>query len=217
VWCRFVGSGVQGLSAAMLATDLAGQDLTTLWGRVVGVQGLSADMLATDLAEYLVRKGVPFRETHHISGAAVKMAEDRGIPMSELSAADLKSIHPLFEADVAEVGRGCLSMRRGGGLPCVVLVGASCTRLAQQPLLASMAACRHPARGCRRCATPAHAAPLPCPGPSHTGLGLWAVREHARHRGRRQQALVDGAGGQDAGVPGGAAVSARPSCGPHSY
>lgn len=30
--------------------------------------GLSADMLATDLAEYLVRKGVPFRETHHISG-----------------------------------------------------------------------------------------------------------------------------------------------------
>lgn len=29
---------------------------------------LSADMLATDLAEYLVRKGVPFRETHHISG-----------------------------------------------------------------------------------------------------------------------------------------------------
>lgn len=31
--------------------------------------GLSSDMLATDLAEYLVRKGVPFRETHHISGA----------------------------------------------------------------------------------------------------------------------------------------------------
>ncbi len=30
--------------------------------------GLSPDMLATDLAEYLVRKGVPFRETHHISG-----------------------------------------------------------------------------------------------------------------------------------------------------
>lgn len=29
---------------------------------------LSGDMLATDLAEYLVRKGVPFRETHHISG-----------------------------------------------------------------------------------------------------------------------------------------------------
>eukprot|EP00951_Prasinocladus_malaysianus_P049925 scaffold675005_cov38-Prasinocladus_malaysianus.AAC.1 len=33
------------------------------------MSGLSADMLATDLAEYLVRKGIPFRETHHISGA----------------------------------------------------------------------------------------------------------------------------------------------------
>lgn len=32
------------------------------------LKGLSPDMLATDLAEYLVRKGVPFRETHHISG-----------------------------------------------------------------------------------------------------------------------------------------------------
>ncbi|KAJ2038394.1 argininosuccinate lyase, partial [Coemansia sp. S16] len=39
-------------------------------------QCLTGDMLATDLAEYLVRKGVPFRQTHHISGAAVKMAED---------------------------------------------------------------------------------------------------------------------------------------------
>ena len=40
------------------------------------VRGLSADMLATDLADYLVRKGVPFRETHHIAGQAVQLAED---------------------------------------------------------------------------------------------------------------------------------------------
>lgn len=65
--------------------------------------GLSADMLATDLAEYLVRKGVPFRETHHISGAAVKLAEDKGCALSDLSVADLKVIHPLFEEDVALV------------------------------------------------------------------------------------------------------------------
>jgi len=65
--------------------------------------GLSADMLATDLAEYLVRKGVPFRETHHISGAAVKMAEDRGCELSELSVSDLQTIHPLFEDDVTQV------------------------------------------------------------------------------------------------------------------
>ena len=35
-------------------------------------------MLATDLADYLVRKGVPFRETHHVAGAAVRMAEATG-------------------------------------------------------------------------------------------------------------------------------------------
>lgn len=65
--------------------------------------GLSADMLATDLAEYLVRKGVPFRETHHLSGAAVKMAEDRGCALSDLTPADLRTIHPLFDDDVADV------------------------------------------------------------------------------------------------------------------
>ncbi|KAI9472531.1 argininosuccinate lyase [Coemansia sp. RSA 989] len=63
---------------------------------------LTGDMLATDLAEYLVRKGVPFRQTHHISGAAVKMAEDRGCQISDLSVADLKTLHPSFEEDVLE-------------------------------------------------------------------------------------------------------------------
>ncbi|KAJ1744530.1 argininosuccinate lyase, partial [Coemansia sp. RSA 1591] len=61
---------------------------------------LTSDMLATDLAEYLVRKGVPFRETHHISGAAVKMAEDKSCQISDLSVRDLQTLHPLFESDV---------------------------------------------------------------------------------------------------------------------
>lgn len=65
--------------------------------------GLSADMLATDLAEYLVRKGVPFRETHHISGAAVKLAEDKGCGLSDLTVAELKGIHELFDDDVVQV------------------------------------------------------------------------------------------------------------------
>lgn len=47
--------------------------------------------------------GVPFRETHHISGAAVKMAEDRGCELSDLTVADLATIHPLFADDVTEV------------------------------------------------------------------------------------------------------------------
>ncbi|KAJ1926463.1 argininosuccinate lyase [Tieghemiomyces parasiticus] len=64
---------------------------------------LSPDMLATDLAEYLVRKGVPFRETHHISGAAVRMAEERKTTLADLTLTDLQSLHPAFAADVAAV------------------------------------------------------------------------------------------------------------------
>ncbi|KAE8213544.1 hypothetical protein CF319_g4749 [Tilletia indica] len=64
---------------------------------------LTPDMLATDLADYLVRKGIPFRETHHISGSAVRMSEQRNIPLSALTLADLRTLHPAFEEDVAKV------------------------------------------------------------------------------------------------------------------
>lgn len=64
---------------------------------------LSPEMLATDLAEYLVRKGVPFRETHHVAGAAVGMAELQGIPLSELEVEDLQRLHHAFEEDVLDV------------------------------------------------------------------------------------------------------------------
>lgn len=64
---------------------------------------LATEMLATDLAEYLVRKGVPFRETHHIAGAAVALAEQRGVELATLSVADLQSLHPAFEQDVIQV------------------------------------------------------------------------------------------------------------------
>lgn len=47
--------------------------------------------------------GVPFRETHHISGAAVKLAEDRGCQLSDLTTQDLQGINKLFEDDVQEV------------------------------------------------------------------------------------------------------------------
>lgn len=64
---------------------------------------LVPEMLATDIAEYLVRKGVPFRETHHIAGAAVKLAEDKNIPFDQLSVNDLKSLHPSFGDDVVKI------------------------------------------------------------------------------------------------------------------
>ena len=48
---------------------------------------------------------MPFRDTHHLSGAAVKMAEERGCSLFDLMPEDLRTIHPLFADDVAEVPR----------------------------------------------------------------------------------------------------------------
>lgn len=64
---------------------------------------LSPEMLATDLADYLVRKGVPFREAHHVAGAAVQMAELQGAPLSQLTLEDLQKLHSAFDADVETV------------------------------------------------------------------------------------------------------------------
>ncbi|KAI1089939.1 argininosuccinate lyase [Rostrohypoxylon terebratum] len=59
-------------------------------------------MLATDIADYLVRKGVPFRETHHISGRVVALSEQTDTPMNELTYEQLKSVDARFEQDIAE-------------------------------------------------------------------------------------------------------------------
>ncbi len=64
---------------------------------------LTPDMLATDLAEYLVRKGIPFRETHHISGSAVRLSEERGCQLTDLTLADLRQLSDKFEEDVMNV------------------------------------------------------------------------------------------------------------------
>lgn len=65
---------------------------------------LTMDMLATDLADYLVRKGVPFRETHHISGEAVALAEKEGLSgIDQLTLEQYKAIDSRFEPDVVKV------------------------------------------------------------------------------------------------------------------
>ena len=64
---------------------------------------LDDGMLATDLADYLVRKGVPFRESHHLVGQAVRRAEELGVPLKELDLAAYQAIHPAFADDVYEV------------------------------------------------------------------------------------------------------------------
>lgn len=84
--------------------------------------------LATDIAEWLVKTGVPFREAHEISGACVRLCEQRGIELWDLSTHDLYEISPAL---VPEDGRnvhevltvdGSLAARhaRGGTAPARV-------------------------------------------------------------------------------------------------
>jgi argininosuccinate lyase len=58
---------------------------------------------ATDLADYLVRKGMPFRDAHGVVGRAVRRAIELGTGLDELSIEELKSFSPLIEEDVFDV------------------------------------------------------------------------------------------------------------------
>jgi len=77
-------------------------------------QGFS---LATDIAEWLVRKRVPFREAHELAGACVRLCEQRGIELSELTDADLAAISPRLAPEVRSVltVAGSLASRSGYG------------------------------------------------------------------------------------------------------
>lgn len=66
------------------------------------LNALTMDMLATDLADYLVVKGVPFRETHKISGECVRAAEENNVKLSELTIGQFEQIDSRFEDDVVE-------------------------------------------------------------------------------------------------------------------
>ena len=72
---------------------------------------------ATDLADYLVKKGLPFRDAHEAVAHAVKTALGRGVDLAELSATELQAIHPKIGDDVAEVLtlRGSMNARNGVG------------------------------------------------------------------------------------------------------
>jgi argininosuccinate lyase len=64
---------------------------------------LDESMLATDLAEYLVRRGVPFRQAHHMVGALVKLAEARNVKLSALALDDFRAVSDAFGDDVYAV------------------------------------------------------------------------------------------------------------------
>ncbi len=60
-------------------------------------------LLATDLADYLVRKGRPFRQAHHVVGAVVALAEKLGKPLNRLTLAELQLVDKIFGRDALGV------------------------------------------------------------------------------------------------------------------
>ena len=85
---------------------------------------LDDGMLATDLADYLVRKGVPFRESHHIVGRLVRAADARGIGLRDLPLDAYQQADERFSEDVYRVFDMAESVRRrdapGGTAPTAV-------------------------------------------------------------------------------------------------
>jgi len=104
------------ISAEVLAGTLAG---ITINPAKCAAAVSDPALLATDLADYLVERGVPFREAHHAVGAVVKLAEVQGKPLNQLATADVKKCHAGYGDDWATVFdlKRAMAKRRGTGMP----------------------------------------------------------------------------------------------------
>ena len=86
----FEAAGLIDLSLAAMAGMVADSGFDTARMRRAAEAGHAT---ATDLADWLVRQSdIPFREAHHITGAAVKLADEQGVALDGLSIGDLKAI-----------------------------------------------------------------------------------------------------------------------------
>jgi argininosuccinate lyase len=83
-------------------------------------------MMATDLADYLVERGIPFREAHTLTGQVVRLALEKEKSIQDLTLAEYQSIHPIFKKDVYTVfdPQKCVARRKslGGTAPEAVKI-----------------------------------------------------------------------------------------------
>ena len=94
----FEAAGLLGLSIAAMTGMIEGATFRTDRMRDAAQLGYAT---ATDLADWLVQQaGIPFREAHHITGAAVKLAEGRGVALDALPLADLQAIDSRIDGGV---------------------------------------------------------------------------------------------------------------------
>jgi len=100
------------LCAAMLQNTTVNREVCLAAARDPG-------LLATDLADYLVRKGLPFRQAHHAVGALVALAERLGKRLNQLTLGEFQSIEKKFGADALRLFnlKGALGRRNLVGAP----------------------------------------------------------------------------------------------------
>jgi argininosuccinate lyase len=91
-------------------------------------------LLATDLADYLVRKGVPFRQAHEHVGRAVGLCSERHCTLPDLTVEDYQAISPAFDSDLFEVFdlTNAMRARRAVGAPSPENVALQIGRWKQQ-------------------------------------------------------------------------------------
>jgi argininosuccinate lyase len=94
----FEAAGLLALSLAAMTAMIEGTAFRTDRMRAAAEAGYAT---ATDLADWLVREaGIPFREAHHITGAAVKLAESRGVALDQVPLGDLQAIDARIDGRV---------------------------------------------------------------------------------------------------------------------
>ena len=87
-------------------------------------------LLATDLAEYLVKKGTPFREAHQIVGELVVHSIGKNVPLHQIGVTEIRKFSPHFDDDVSKLFdvRGSLARRRATGAPSPENIAAQIKR-----------------------------------------------------------------------------------------
>nr|WP_246344028.1 argininosuccinate lyase [Acidocella aromatica] len=98
-----VFDAVDAITLSLAATAGMVRDLTADTARMAALAG-SGFSTATDLADWLVRVlKMPFRDAHHVTGRIVRIAEERGVDISELSLAEMQSVEPRITQEIFDV------------------------------------------------------------------------------------------------------------------
>ncbi len=95
-----VFDAVDAITLCLAATAGMVRDMKADTARMEALAG-SGFSTATDLADWLVRVlKMPFRDAHHVTGQIVRLAEDKGVDIAELTLADMQSVEPRITADI---------------------------------------------------------------------------------------------------------------------